>query len=157
VPGSAHGTPHGPVYIDYNDYVSKSEPVTIRLSPELDRWVTSESKRIHRSKGAVLESLAGEALKARLFPGIAFRGDDWDRRAWVVGTSFDVWEVVRAYQQLGSADAVAGGKSVSVRQVRLALVYYERFSDEIDAFIGRDRRSLEELRRDYPTIDVVEV
>jgi uncharacterized protein (DUF433 family) len=137
--------------------MSKSEPVTLRLSPELDRWVTSESKRTHRAKGAILESLAEEALKTRLFPGIAFRGDDWDRRAWVVGTSFDVWEVVRSYEQLRSAEAVARGTSISVRQVRLALTYYERFSDEIDAFIERDRRSLEDLRTDYPTIDIVEV
>ncbi len=97
------------VVADYSDYMPKSQPVTVRLSPELDRWVSAEAKRTQRPKGTVVESLAQEALKARMLPGIAFRGDDWDRRAWVLGTSFDVWEVVRSFQDTGSIDAVASG------------------------------------------------
>ncbi len=34
--------------------------------------------------------LAEEAMKTRFFPGIAFRGVDWDRRPWVIGTALDV-------------------------------------------------------------------
>jgi uncharacterized protein (DUF433 family) len=135
----------------------KSEPITVRLSPELDRWVSAEAKRTQRPKGTVIESLAQEALKARLFPGIAFRGDDWDRRAWVLGTSFDVWEVVRSYQHTGSIDAVASGGSLTEAQVRVALAYHQRFGEEVDALIERDRRDLDELTADYPTIEVLRV
>ncbi len=67
----------------------KSAPFSLRLSEETDRFVTAEAKRTKRSKGSVVETLAEEALKARLVPGIAFRGDDYNRRAWLIGTSLD--------------------------------------------------------------------
>ena len=38
-------------------------------------------------------------------------------------------------------------------QVRLALAYQQRFGEEVDALIGRDRRDLDELTADYRTID----
>ncbi len=133
----------------------KSQPVTVRLSPELDRWVSAEAKRTLRPKGTVVESLAQEALKARMFPGIAFRGDDWDRRAWVLGTSFDVWEVVRSFQDTGSVDGVASGGSLTGAQIRVALAYYQRFGEEVDPLIERDRRGVDELTADYPTIEVL--
>lgn len=132
----------------------KSEPLTLRLSPDLDEWVTSEAKRTRRPKSTVIEGLAREALRTRQFPGIAFRGDDWDRRAWIVGTSLDVWQVVRAYQDVGSAEDVVAGGSLTLAQLRLALAYYDRFPDEIDAHIERDRRPLDELRAAYPFIEV---
>jgi uncharacterized protein (DUF433 family) len=144
------------VVVGYNDYVPKSEPVTVRLAAELDRWVSAEAKRTHRPKGTIVASLAQEALKSRLFPGIAFRGDDWDRRAWVLGTSFDVWEVVRSFQDARSVQAVASGGSLTEAQVRVALAYYRRFGEEVDPLVERDRRGLDELMADYPTIEVLQ-
>jgi len=76
----------------------KSAPFSLRLSEQTDRLVTAEAKRTKRSKGSVVETLAEEALKARLVPGIAFRGDDYNRRAWLIGTSMDVWQVLEAYK-----------------------------------------------------------
>jgi uncharacterized protein (DUF433 family) len=134
----------------------KSEPITVRLPPELDRWVTAEAKRTRRPKGTVVESLAHEALKGRQFAGIAFRGDDWDRRAWVIGTSFDVWEIVRTFQDLGSVDETARRGGLTPRQIRIALAYYERFPEEIDDLIDRDRRPLSELTAAYPMIELVQ-
>jgi len=49
-------------------------PFSIRLSKGLDAAVADEARRTKRSKGAVLESLADEAMRLRRFPGIAFRG-----------------------------------------------------------------------------------
>ncbi|MBA3945620.1 MAG: hypothetical protein H0X37_13770 [Herpetosiphonaceae bacterium] len=36
------------------------------------------------------------------FPGIGFRGPKHDRRAWLLGTALDVWEVIEAYPPCGS-------------------------------------------------------
>jgi len=41
---------------------------------------------------------------------------------------------------------------LSERQIRLALGYHERFPEEIDAAIAENRRSLEELRAEFPFI-----
>lgn len=137
--------------------MAKSEPFSLRLSPELEAMITDEAKRTRRSKGAVVEALAEEALKTRLFPGIAFRGTDWERRAWVIGTALDVWEIVTASRDFASVAAMARKTDLNERQIRLALAYYERFPNEIDDIIARSLRSLDELRAEFPTIDVTTV
>jgi uncharacterized protein (DUF433 family) len=105
---------------------AKSRPFSIRISSETEDLIDAEARRTHRSKGAVIEALAEEALRTRIFPGIAFRGDDWDRRPWVIGTAFDVWQIVDAHREAGSVEEVVAGGALNERQVRLALAYLER-------------------------------
>lgn len=135
--------------------MSKSEPFSLRLSPAVDALVSEEARRTRRSKGSVIEALAAEALKTRLFPGIAFRGVDWDRRAWVMGTALDVWQIVDAYRDFESLEQMASETDLSEPVVRLALAYYERFTEEIDELVDGNRPSLEQLRTDFPFIDFV--
>ena len=82
----------------------KSEPFSMRLSSSLDSFVEREARRTKRSKGTVIESLADEAARCRRFPGIAFRGADWSRRPWVIGTALDVWQIVDAYRDFDSVE-----------------------------------------------------
>jgi uncharacterized protein (DUF433 family) len=136
----------------------KSAPFSMRLSEHTDRLVTAEAKRTKRSKGSVVEGLAEEALKARLVPGIAFRGDDYNRRAWLIGTSLDVWQVVEAYKDFDEdLERTVAQTDLTARELRAAISYYERFPQEIDDFIALDRRSLVELRVEYPHADVIAV
>jgi uncharacterized protein (DUF433 family) len=129
----------------------------MRLSMQMERLVEREAKRTGRSKGAIIEALADEALRMRLFPGIAFRGDDWQRRAWVIGTALDVWQIVDAHRDIGSIEQMAEGGSADARQIRLALAYYERFPEEIDVAIVDNRRPIEQLEQEYPFIAVSRV
>jgi uncharacterized protein (DUF433 family) len=133
---------------------TKSAPFSMRLSKRMEALVDQEAKRTGRSKGAVVEALAEEALRMRLFPGIAFKGSDWERRAWVVGTALDVWQIVDAHRDIGSIERMAAGGAASERQIRLALAYYERFPEEIDAAIAENRRSIERLEEEFPFIAV---
>jgi hypothetical protein len=126
----------------------------MRLSKSMEALVELEATRTGRSKGAIVEALADEALRMRLFPGIAFRGTDWDRRAWVIGTALDVWQIVDAHRDIGSVERMADGGSASERNINLALAYYERFPEEIDAAIADNRRSIEQLRDEFPFIAV---
>jgi uncharacterized protein (DUF433 family) len=129
----------------------------MRISKSMEALVEHEARRTGRSKGAVVEALADEALRMRLFPGIAFRGTDWDRRAWVMGTAFDVWQIVEAYQDIGSVERMTEDGSANERQIGLALAYYKQFPDEIDEAIAEDRRPLEQLEREFPFIAVSSV
>ena len=95
--------------------------------------------------------LAEKTLREQMFPGIAFRGEDLDRRAWVIGTAFDVWQVIDAHRDLGSIEAMVAEGSLSERQIRLALAYYERFPEEIDEAIALQRRPLAQLRPNTPS------
>ncbi len=136
---------------------TKSAPFSMRLSKRVEALVDREAKRTGRSKGAIVEALADEALRMRMFPGIAFKGSDWERRAWVTGTALDVWQIVEAYQDIGSIEQMAAGGAAGARQIRLALDYYERFPEEIDAAIAEDRRTIEELEEEFPFITVSRV
>lgn len=134
---------------------SKSQPFSMRLSLATDELVAREARRTRRSKGAVVESLAEEALRTRRFPGIAFRGADWNRRPWVIGTALDVWEIVAATSGFDSPLAAAAETDVAEAHVRLALAYHEAFPHEIDDAITENSRPLEQLRREYPTLDTL--
>lgn len=138
--------------------MAKSAPFSLRLSEETDRLVTAEAKRTKRSKGSVVETLTEEALKIRTVPGIAFRGDDYNRRAWLIGTSLDVWQVIEAYKDFSeSLDRVIAETDLSERELRTALSYYGRFPQEIDDFIALNRRPLTELRAEYPHADIIPI
>lgn len=127
----------------------------MRLSRATDELVGREARRTRRSKGAVVEALAEEALRARRFPGLAFRGADADRRPWVIGTALDVWEIVAASRGFESADAMAAATHLTEPHVRLALAYYAEYPEEIDAAIAENERPLAELQREYPAIATI--
>lgn len=134
----------------------KSQPFSIRLGEQADLLVRDEVRRSGRSRSVVVQELAEEAAKARLFPGVAFRGTP--RRAWVIGTGLDVWEILellRSYaddeEQLRAAHPLIGE-----RHVRLARAYGQRFPDEIAAFVEDSTRPLDEVRRLYPFLQMGE-
>lgn len=136
--------------------VANPTPLSLRLPPLAEELISAEARRTHRSRGAVVVALAVEALKARMFPGIAFRGDDYERRPWLIGTAFDVWQVVEGWRDFGSVERMVEETDLEERQVRLALAYYERFGEEIDQAIADNRQPLSALRSTFPTVTVIE-
>ena len=130
----------------------KSSPFSIRLSQTTDRFVTAEAQRTKRSKGAIVEALTEESARMRRFPGIAFRGDDADRRPWVIGTGLDVWEVIEMLEDYGSVELLTREADLPARAVEVARAYYASYPEEIDEAIAENRRPLPELRELYPFI-----
>lgn len=92
----------------------------------------------------------------RRYPGIAFRGEDYRRRAWVLGTGLDVWEVVALLRDFGTERELAQEYGLTPGQIRVALAYQREFREEIDDLIARGRRSEDELRTRYPFIQTFE-
>lgn len=92
----------------------------------------------------------------RRYPGIAFRGEDYRRRAWVPGSGLDVWEVVALLRDVGSERELAQSHHLTPTQIRVALAYSKEFAEEIDDLIALGRRSEEELRSRYPFIQTFE-
>lgn len=127
--------------------------MSIRLGEETALLVADESRRSGRSRSAVVEELADEAAKARLFPGVAFRGRP--RRAWVIGTGLDVWEVIEMLQSYkGNIEKLCRHHAlVTERAVRIAEAYADRFPAEIEEFLSLQRRPLSELRELYPFLE----
>ena len=129
----------------------KGQPFTVRLSPHVEDWIAYEAARTKRPKGAVLEALAEEAIRVRRFPGIAFRGPSHDRRAWLLGTALDVWEVIEAYRAMGPERFSTEG-DLTEAQLRLALAYYHDLPTEIDVAIRENQLQESNWHARYPTV-----
>lgn len=136
--------------------MAKGQPFSVRLEEETERLVEAEARRTRRSKSAVVEALTEEAARTRRFPGIAFRGDDARRRAWVIGSGLDVWEIAQMADDFGSTKKLVAETPLLPAQVRLALAYRDAYPVEVDEAIADNRRPLDELRTLFPFVEVAE-
>jgi uncharacterized protein (DUF433 family) len=79
-----------------------------------------------------------EGLRMDEHPGIGFADGPAGRRAVLLGTGLDVWEVVSTVVQArGSASEAANYLALSPAQVRAAIRYYAAFESEIDDMLSR--------------------
>jgi len=134
--------------------MAKGQPFSVRLESETEQVVEAEARRTRRSKSSVVEAFVEETARTRRFPGIAFRGDDARRRAWVVGSGLDVWEIIHMLEDFGSPDKLTADTDLSLAQVRRAVAYRTAYPTDIDEAIGDNRRPLGELQALFPFIDV---
>lgn len=129
---------------------AKTQPFSIRLGARANLLVRDEVRRSGRSRSVVVEELAEEAAKARLHSGVAFRGRP--RRAWVIGSGLDVWEILdllRSYA--GDEDLLLESHPLlGDRHLRAARAYGEDFPEEVELLLAENRRPLDELRQLYP-------
>jgi uncharacterized protein (DUF433 family) len=148
--------------IDYKYYLvvgkmGKGQPISIRLGEEATLLVEDEARRSGRSRNSIVEELTGEAAKARLFPGIGFRGRP--RRAWVIGTGLDVWQLVDLVEEYGGSlkKLCRDYPLVTERAVHIAQAYAARFPAEIEELRALQRRTPAELQALYPFIEFREL
>ena len=134
--------------------MTKGQPFSVRLEERTERLIEAEARRTRRTKSAVVEAFTEETARTRRFPGIAFRGDDARRRAWVIGTGLDVWEILHMLEDFGSPEALAADMPLSLSHVRLAMAYREAYPDEIDEAIADNRRPVDDVDVLFPFIDV---
>jgi len=130
----------------------KGDPFSVRFGAATDRAIEAEARRVRRSKSAVVEALADEAMRMRQFPGIGFRDDDARRRPWIIGSGLDIWEICEIVDAFGSIEQVLDAYELTDQQIRLALAYKERYPEEIEQAIAENNRTPEEWLELYPFI-----
>jgi len=109
---------------------------------------TARLKRRARSVGVKPSPLASryveEGLRQDDHPHVRFVNGPAGRRAALIGTGLDVWEVIATVRD--NDNDVAGAASylsVPVGIVEAAVTYYGEFRDEIDAEIATNREAAE--------------
>ncbi len=129
---------------------AKTQPFSIRLGAQANLLVTDEVRRSGRPRSTVVEELTEEAAKTRLHPGIAFRGRP--RRAWVIGSGLDVWEIIEMLRSYGGNEEslLANHPLLNAQRLRAAQTYAEHFPEEIEPLIEENHRPLQELLELYP-------
>ena len=135
--------------------MTKGQPFSVRLEEETERVVEAEARRTRRTKSAVVEAFTEETARTRRFPGIALRGDDAQRRAWVIGSGLDVWEIVQMLEEFASAEVLVADTQLSLGQIRLAVAYRDVYPVEIAEAIVDNRRPIGDATILFPFISVV--
>lgn len=112
---------------------------------------TERLKRRARSAGVKPSPLAAryveEGLRQDDHPHVRFVNGPSGRRAAIIGTGLDVWEIIATVRDNDNDVAEAASYlSVPAGVIEAAVTYYGEFRDEIDAEIAANR---EESERAY--------
>jgi uncharacterized protein (DUF433 family) len=115
------------------------EPTLARLE--------SRAHEIRETRTALAERYLEEGLRMDEHPGISFVDGPAGRRATVLGTGLDVWEVIGAVKAArGSATSAGRYLELSPAQIRVAIRYYGSFTDEVDEWLARQEAAAERER-----------
>lgn len=132
---------------------SKGEPFTVRFDRETQRAIEDEARRTRRTRTALVEELADEALRTRRFPGVGFRDEFPRRRAWLTGAGIDVWELCELADRYPDTKTLLGDfPHIEQLHLDLALAYRAAYPDEIGGQLAENDRSVDEWRELVPFV-----
>jgi hypothetical protein len=121
-----------------------SDHFTLRLRPGVGERLRARARRTGSAPRALAQRYVDEGLRRDEHPLIRFAEGPSGRRAALVGSGLDVWEVVAAVREnendLGETASLLG---VPLGLVQAAVDYYGAFKDEIDAQIADNEAAWE--------------
>lgn len=126
-------------YIEYSVCMATT-PFSARLDSNLVTRLKGLSRREGLAASQLAERFIEEGVRSAELPGIVFRPGPTGRRAGLHGGP-DVWEIVRDVRHARASRpqdpiaVVVRSTDLSEEQVRLALAYYARYPDDVDARI----------------------
>ncbi len=120
--------------------MSSAKPISIRIPEETRRAIEEACRRTGRDFSTVANQMLSEAVKMRRIPGIIFVDSPSGRVARVAGTGIDVFEIIKAYREMGRDPGrlQSAYHWLSEVQLRAALAYVQAYPEEIE-----DRIALE--------------
>ena len=90
------------------------------------------------SRNALAERYIAEGVRMDEHPDVYFRDGALGRRAAIIGTRLDVWQVMGTVRNSSnSVEAAAEYLDQTVEKVRAAVRYYAAYRDEVDEFAAR--------------------
>jgi uncharacterized protein (DUF433 family) len=125
-----------------------SDHYTLRLPAGTRARLGERARRAGLTERALAQRYLEEGLRRDAHPLIQFLDGPSGRRASLVGSGLDVWEVIATVRDNdGSVEEAAAYLQVPVGRVQAAVAYYGEYREEIDADIELNeaeyRRGLE--------------
>src|SRR4051812_31915978 len=122
-------------------------PVSIRLAHGTLERLDARAADRQIPPRTLAQRYVEEGLRMDEHPLVRFVDGPAGRRARVVGTGKDVWEVVSVVRENdGDVRAASDYLELPLGLVQAAVTYYGAYSDEIDGWIELNRRESEDAR-----------
>jgi uncharacterized protein (DUF433 family) len=116
------------------DYMTS--PLSVRLSDATIARLGRHARRVHLAPRTLAQRYVEEGLRMDEHPLIRFAEGPAGRRARLMGTGKDVWEVIATVRDNGGDIAEAARYlEIPVGLVQAAVTYYGAYTDEIDQWI----------------------
>ena len=122
-----------------------SHPLSVRLNDATIARLDNHAKRLHLPPRTLAQRYVEEGLRMDEHPLIRFIEGPAGRRARLVGTGKDAWEViVTVRDNSGDAGEAARYLEVPLGLVQAAITYYGAYRDEIDQWIESNEQETAE-------------
>jgi hypothetical protein len=124
-----------------------SHPLSLRFPPRTVERLDRRARRLQLPPRTLAQRYVEEGLRMDEHPLVRFVDGPAGRRARLVGTGSDVWEVIAAVKDNdGDIAATATYLHVALGLVQAAVAYYGAFATEIDAWTERNEQAATEAR-----------
>jgi uncharacterized protein (DUF433 family) len=113
-----------------------NHPLSVRLSDATIARLGRHAQRVHLAPRTLAQRYVEEGLRMDEHPLVRFAEGPAGRRARLVGTGKDVWEVIAAVRD-NDADAAETARylEMPLGLVQAAITYYGAYTNEIDQWI----------------------
>jgi uncharacterized protein (DUF433 family) len=113
-----------------------SDHYTLRLAPGTRERLAGRARRAGVAERALAQRYLEEGLRHDAHPLVQFLDGPTGRRASLIGSGLDVWEVIATLRDNdGSIKEAAAYLQIPVGLVQAAVAYYGEHQDEIDTEI----------------------
>jgi len=127
-----------------------SQPLSVRLSEATLRRLGARARRVHLPPRTLAQRYVEEGLRMDEHPLIRFAEGPAGRRARLVGTGKDVWEVIATVRDNdGDLGQAAGYLELPLGLLQAAVSYYGAYPDEIDEWIELNEQEAAEAHAAY--------
>jgi len=124
-----------------------SHPLSVRLNDATIERLGKHAKRAHLAPRTLAQRYVEEGLRMDEHPLIRFADGPTGRRARLVGTGKDVWEVIAVVRDNdGDAAETARYLEIPLGLVQAAITYYGVYRDEIDQWIEANEQETADAR-----------
>jgi uncharacterized protein (DUF433 family) len=127
-----------------------SQPLSVRLNDATISRLGARARRVHLPPRTLAQRYVEEGLRMDEHPLVRFADGPAGRRARLVGTGKDVWEVIGVVRDNGG-DAAESARylEIPLGLVQAAITYYGAYTAEIDQQIEANEQEAAEARTAY--------